>query len=132
MRKQKNGTILRALYGLKSSGACWRNDMAETLQKAQFVSCVADPDVWMRPVVKINGDKYYEYVLMYVDDVLALSETPQLIMDYLSKCYMLKEGSVKEPDQYLGAQIKKHVLPGDDPSKFKWAISSDLYVKKAV
>jgi hypothetical protein len=39
---------------------------------------------------------------------------------------------VKEPDQYLGAQIKKHVLPGDDPSKFKWAISSDLYVKKAI
>jgi hypothetical protein len=48
--------IVRALYGLKSSGACWRNDMAETLRKAQFVSCVADPDVWMRPAVKINGD----------------------------------------------------------------------------
>jgi Reverse transcriptase (RNA-dependent DNA polymerase) len=84
--------IVRALYGLKSSGACWRNDMAETLRKAQFVSCIADPDVWMRPAVKINGDKYYEYVLMYVDDVLALSETPKLITCYQATIHQSSNG----------------------------------------
>jgi hypothetical protein len=107
--------------------------MAHTLQKAVFHGCVADPDVWMRPNTKKNGEKYYEYVLIYVDDVLVVSEQPQLIMDYLAKCYTLNEGSVHEPDQYLGAQIQKHKLPNsEDPRKTHWEISSNIYVKKAI
>jgi len=50
--------IVRALYGLKSSGARWRDHMAATLREAGFESCRADPDVWMRPQTKPNGDKY--------------------------------------------------------------------------
>ena len=30
-------------------------------------------DVWLRPDVKFNDNRYYEYVLMYVDDILAIS-----------------------------------------------------------
>ena len=94
---------------------------------------MADPDVYMRPAVKSNGTKYYEYVLIYVDDALVISEKPQLIMDYLSKKYKLKEGSVKEPDIYLGAEIRKfYVKRSNQPDKVRWQISSDLYVKKAI
>jgi hypothetical protein len=39
-------------------------------------------------------------------------------MDFLKSRYTLKEGSVKEPDQYLGAQVRKWYIHGsDDPTK---------------
>jgi hypothetical protein len=43
--------------------------------------------------------------MCYIHDILALSETPKEVMKYLGSKYTLKEGSVKEPDQYLGAEI---------------------------
>jgi hypothetical protein len=51
--------IVQALYGLKSSGAHWRDHMAASLQLAGYVSCKADPDIWMKAQVKPNGDKYW-------------------------------------------------------------------------
>lgn len=34
---------------------------------------IADPYVWHRPSVKLDGEQYYEYVLVYVDNVLAIN-----------------------------------------------------------
>jgi hypothetical protein len=59
---------------------------------------VADPDVWLRPAVKGNGDKYYEYVLIYVDDILALSEKPDRIMETLSGLYKF-ERRPEDPEE---------------------------------
>jgi hypothetical protein len=54
-------------------------------------------------------------------------------MDFLSSKYKLKDGSVKEPYFYLGADILKWKIDGcDDPTKLRWAMSSDTYVKRAV
>jgi Reverse transcriptase (RNA-dependent DNA polymerase) len=50
--------IRRALYGLKSSGAAYRAHFAATLTELNFVSCRADPDVWMRPATKEDGFKF--------------------------------------------------------------------------
>jgi Reverse transcriptase (RNA-dependent DNA polymerase) len=121
--------IVKALYGLRSSGAQWREHMATTLRTAGFVSCKADADVWLRPAVKIDGTKYYEYVLCYVDDILCGSEHPQKFMDYLATAYTLKKGSVVEPTIYLGADVKKFTTRIDSSA---WGISSDTYVKRAV
>ena len=38
-----------------------------------FKSTNIDPDVWLRPAVKPDGEEYYEYILVYVDDILAIS-----------------------------------------------------------
>jgi hypothetical protein len=48
--------IVGVLYGLKSSGARFRDHLAQTLRDAGFAGCKADPDVWLRPAVKPNGD----------------------------------------------------------------------------
>ena len=54
-------------------------------------------------------------------------------MKDLKDHYTLKEGSVKEPDQYLGAQVCKWwINDADDPMKTCWAMSSDGYVKQAI
>ena len=104
--------------------------MAATLRDAGFESCKADPDVWMRKAVKPDGFKYWEYVLCYVDDVLAVSHDPKKILEFLEQRYTLKAGSVKAPTEYLGAEIRKYTIPGT--GKECWAMSSDLYVKRAV
>jgi hypothetical protein len=46
--KGKTALIVRALYGLKSSGATWRANIAHTLSDMRFVPSCGDPDVWMR------------------------------------------------------------------------------------
>jgi hypothetical protein len=38
-----------------------------------FKSYPADPDVWMREQTKPDGNKVWEYVLLYVDDCLIIS-----------------------------------------------------------
>jgi hypothetical protein len=61
------------LYGLKSAGASWRATLAQALHDIGFVSTIADPDVWIRPAACNDGYEYYEMLLVYVDDVLAIS-----------------------------------------------------------
>ena len=100
--------------------------MAETLRMAGFTSSKGDPDFWMRAAVKPNKEKYYEYVLCYVDDILAISHDPQAIMDHLSDKYTLKDGSVQEPTTYLGADIGKYDFK--DGTNKKWYMSSETYV----
>jgi hypothetical protein len=123
--------IRKALYGLKSRGTAWRAHLASTLHGLQFKASLADPDVWMKPAVKSTGQTYYEYVFVYVDDILVCSEKPALIMETLGKADHLKEGSVGPPSQYLGAQIKPHRFE-DMPENQYWSMSSAKYVKEAV
>jgi hypothetical protein len=49
-----------------------------------------DPDVWLRPACKATGEKHYEYVLCYVDDVLVISASPDGIMKSIQERFKLK------------------------------------------
>jgi hypothetical protein len=43
-----------------------------------------------------------------------MSTNPMAIMDALRETYTLKKESVKEPDLYLGADVKKYYISGTD------------------
>ena len=45
--------------------------MAKNLHQMGFVSCSADPDVWMKPATKADSTESSQYVICYVDDVAA-------------------------------------------------------------
>jgi len=127
--------IVQALYGLKSSGARWRDHMAAILRELGFVSSKPDPDVWMRKGRKPCGFEYWEYALCYVDDILILSHQPKLAMDAIAQRVTLKPGSVKTPNSYLGAdifQVTLHEGNQDLPMKQVWAMSATEYVKRAI
>jgi hypothetical protein len=47
--------------------------MAEKLASMGFLSSMADPDVCLRAATKADGESYYEFVLMYVEDIHAIS-----------------------------------------------------------
>ena len=121
--------VVRALYGLKSACAAFRAFMARKLDKIGFSSCVADPDVWLRPGKKANGDDYYEYIVMYVDDILAISEKPEAVLKSLEgNTVKYKNGKIGPPEVYLGAKLSKKSINGVSC----WTITSVDYIKAAV
>ncbi len=116
--------VTRALYGLKSSGAAWRADLAASLRDMKFISSQADPDVWIR-----SAGTHYDMVLVYVDDILVFAKDPRTTMNELGKLYELKPESVHKPDIHLGANIGKVQLPN---GKVEWSMGSKTYVKNAI
>jgi hypothetical protein len=56
-----------------------------------FKSCLADPDVWLCAATKVDGTKYYEYILVYVDDLLVILEKPVDILETLKNDYGYKQ-----------------------------------------
>ena len=76
-----------------------------------FKSCKADPDVWMREAVKDDGTEFYEYVMLYVDDTIAIGINPEKILrEEIGKYFKLKELSIGLPGQYLGGKVQKVLL----------------------
>ena len=68
--------ITQALYGLKSSGASWKSILVSTLRTMRFKDTRVDPDVWRKESNKTDGTPYYELLLVYVDDILAVDHGP--------------------------------------------------------
>jgi hypothetical protein len=118
--KGKTVMIVRALYGLKTSGATWRAHLASTLHQLGYNLCLADPNVWFHPAKKNDGFEYYEYVLVYVDDLLVLSHQGEKTMKALQDFYRLKDGFAP-PTRYLGAEVKQWQFP-QDVTKIRWAL----------
>ena len=103
-----------------------------TLTEMGFSLSRANADVWMRPATKPNGFEYYKYLLVYVDDVLAISHDPKPLIEEIGKMYELKKGSVGPPTRYLGATISKFQIPGVKTGREYWAMSAREYVQEAV
>jgi hypothetical protein len=81
------------MYGLKSSGAAWHAQLISiTLRDMGFEPTMSEPDVWLTAASKSDGFQYYEYILVYVDDILAISHQPVIIVNTIKKAYHLKEG----------------------------------------
>ena len=120
--------IHKALYRLKSSGAAFRAHLAETLYDIGFVPTRANPDVWRRPAVKEDGFEYYEYVLCYVDDILAISHKAKDALKAVQAIFKLKDDRIEPPDMYLGATLS--VM--EDNGIQGWCMTSDKYVKAAI
>jgi hypothetical protein len=93
----------RALYGLRSSGARFHEKFGNTMRDLGFVPSYADPDVWMRDA----GD-HYEYVVVYVDDLIVVMKEPEAFFDKLRGDpwnYTLK--GVGTPKYHLGGDFFK-------------------------
>ena len=65
-----------------------------------FDSCTADPGVWFRPATKPNGTDYYQYILLYVDGILAITKKPEdFIHNELDHCVVIKTSLIGPPTQ---------------------------------
>ena len=121
--------VIRALYGLKYASASFRSFMAKKLYEIGFKSSPADPNVWLRPAIKSDGEEYYEYVLLYVGDILAISMNPtETLKSMEGKTVKYKNGKIAPPEMYLGGNLKQKLMNGH----MCWNITSYYYVIYAV
>ena len=103
--------IVRALYGGKSANADYWRHVRHAMTELGFQSCKDDFDVWFRPSTKSDGTDYYQYVLIYTDDILAIMEEPErFLRDELGNVFTLKESSIGPPIQYLGNKVSQVTL----------------------
>ena len=96
--------IVKALYGLRSSGARWHERFADTLRDCGFKASRGDEDVWLKDC----GD-YYEYVCVYVDDIAIMSKDPGAVIEMIKARggYSLSSGG---PISYhIGGDFRRHV-----------------------
>jgi hypothetical protein len=138
---QRKGNILiirRALYGLRSSGRQWHGRFAECMNDLKFKPCKVDPDVWMR---KAPSGRCYEYVAVYVDDLLISMEDPAKFCKALKERFNFKlkgDGPItyhlglnyirekdgilcQQPLQYIDKMMAtyKQMFGGELPKKYK-------------
>ena len=73
----KNSAVIKITIGkqqgLKEAGADFRNHLRDCMCHLGYEPSNADNDVWTRLVTNGQANKYYEVVLLYVDDCLVIS-----------------------------------------------------------
>ena len=95
--------MIKAQYGLKSSGLCWHNRFYDVLTSMGFTPSRAESDIWMRDC----GD-HYEYVACYVDDLLIASKNPKAITDALQAApHNFKLKGTGPVTQHLGCSFDR-------------------------
>jgi len=126
----KRAIIVRALYGLKSAGASFRNHLADCMRHLGWESCKADHDVWFKPEVrKDDGHQYYAYCLLYVDDILMVHHDGVKALREIDHFFKTKPNSIGDPEFYLGAKLRPMTLPN---GVVAWGMSASKYVQAAV
>jgi hypothetical protein len=126
----KCALIVRALYGLKSSGTAFRNHLAECMKHLGWTPCCAYRDLWMKAETRPEGGVlYWAYILIYVDDILCVHHDPGDPLAKLDEYFKMKEGSIQVPTFYLGVKMKNTVLPN---GVVAWGMSSSKYMQYAV
>jgi hypothetical protein len=94
----KVAIIVGALHCLKSSGASFRNHLADCMRELGHKSCKANADVWFKAETRpVDGLKHCSHVLCHVDDVLCMHHDAMRETHKIDKQFPLKEGSVGDP-----------------------------------
>ena len=100
----KAAVIVRALYGLKCSGASFRSHITKCVRiRVLFFQC--------RPCPLDEGSvpdtfEYYSCILYYVDDIVCIRHDPGDVLNKLNGYVPLKPRSVKSHNMYLGSKLK--------------------------
>ena len=130
----EKGTIMivrQALYGLKSAGAAFWSLLRESLFNLGYCPSKADNDLWMKPAEKEDGTKIWEYILVYVDDLISIGVDAKKPLLGIQDTFKLKDDKIESPSDFLGAQVDYRELSPERPYKC-WTIHSTKYVKEAV
>ena len=93
---------------MKSTGRDFCNHLRDCMEHLVYTSFRVDLYLWMRKAVQSNGQSYYEYLLLYVNDCLAVIKHPTELLQELDKYFPIKPGSVGLQKLYLGANISKN------------------------
>ena len=83
---------MRDLYVGKPAGRDFWMHLCACMGTLGFTSCFDEPDVWTRKPKRGDGTAHYEYVLLYVDYYLVISDnTENVIREEIGKYFELKQ-----------------------------------------
>ena len=77
---------------------------------------------------KIDGEEYYEDILVYVDNFLAVSLNARSIILEVAEKLKLNMDKIEPPEVYLGGRLVDNSLNGKDV----WTIPSMDYIKAII
>jgi len=110
--------IVKALYGLRTSGLRFHERLADALRAEDWKPSYCDADLWIKDV----GESY-DYLCVWVDDLLCIADNPEAFFDMLETKYKFKLKGVGHPEYHLGGDF------GRDPDgTLYW--SAKTYVTK--
>ena len=121
--------VVQALYGLRSSGYAFLNHLASCIEAINRLPFRSDTDAWMQKARKSNGTEYYEYMILYVDNCRAISETPNEEVLQLDKLFKMQQSYIAPPNICLGRKLMNMRLLNMVEA---WNFSSSQYVQEAV
>jgi hypothetical protein len=82
----------------------------------------------MRPTIKCDGTKVWDFGLIHTDDTLEISEDTESILRHeMGKYFELKQESIGRPKTYLCGHLRKVRLENGVNA---WAFSSSQYVQE--
>ena len=126
----KKAFLVCTLYGLKLEGGSFSHHLADCMRTLGYSSCKADSNLWYKPMTHLDdGFGYYAYVLLYIDNCLAIHHDAESVLYELDKYFRMKKGSIADPDIYLGNKLQQVKL---DNNVTCWSMSSSKYVQDAV
>ena len=112
------------------AGRDFWHHLRECMGRVGFTLSHADPDVWFRLLTRSTGEVYYDYFLLYVDNVLVVSEQAESVLrKEIGKFFVLKDDSVGPPSMYLGGKLRQVMLKNVVKA---WEFGSSQYVQSAV
>ena len=89
--------VIKALYGLKSSGKRWHERLHDVLTNMGFKPSRVEEDIWMR-----DKGTHYEYIAVYVDDLMIVSKNPKSIVHDLEITHRFKLKGTGPTSYHLG------------------------------
>ena len=90
----------------------------------------ADPDIWFISSMKDDSIDYYQYVLLYTNNILAIMQNPEdFIRHDIGKRFVVKPKSVGPPTEYLVNKVSYITLENVQSS---WSFSSSQYFQDTV
>ncbi|GFH56619.1 hypothetical protein CTEN210_13095 [Chaetoceros tenuissimus] len=106
-------------------------DIKHTLGYDPCVS--SDDNVYLKAMKDKDGNDYYSYLVVYVDDVLGIHKDPDKVLQLINRDYTLKEPS-SAPDMYLEADFAQYELFDKETNSVinAWSMSADSHIKKAL
>ena len=70
----------------------FRNHLADCMSTMGYKSCLTDPDIWYKPMVRPEDIfKHYTYMLLYVDDFLCVYRGAIIALNGLDYWFKTKE-----------------------------------------
>ena len=96
---QEDHTMIthKELYGIRSSRLVWHKRLADYLEDMGVFLCKVKHDIWMR-----GRNSLYEYITVYVDDLVISARNPHVATDILMKKHYFKLKGTGPIKHHLG------------------------------